>query len=245
MKIIRSALFEQFPELIFGFSTKIGLSRPAPFHFNMSLSVGDDPKIVSENRAAFFKALGLELNQVQLQKQVHSDRIGLIERVRKVEETDAIISGKAGIGLAVSTADCANIYIYDSVLKVIAGVHSGWRSSRLKFLETTLLRMQSEFGCKPENMFAVLGPSIDARNYEVGSEFTEYFPEDYLSKEGIKYKLDLKKFNTDLLFEFGVPEKNVEISAECSYANQELHSYRREGRRSGRALGVIAMRNSV
>ena len=47
------------------------------------------------------------------------------------------------------------------------------------------------------------------------------------------------------MLEEGIPEKNIELSGLCSYdENELLHSYRREGARSGRAYGVIAMRSN-
>ena len=64
MIVIRSQILEQFNSITFGFSTKIGLNRTPPYHFNMSHSVGDDPKIVDENRIAFAETLGLNPNEV-------------------------------------------------------------------------------------------------------------------------------------------------------------------------------------
>lgn len=75
MKIIHSELFNSFPEIIFGFSTKIGLDRKEPFFFNMSFTVGDDERNVKENREVFFNQLGLKTSQIAFQKQIHSDKI--------------------------------------------------------------------------------------------------------------------------------------------------------------------------
>ena len=127
MRIIKSSLFDKFPELIFGLSTKIGLGRTAPFYFNLSYTVGDNSEIVNANREAFYGALGLSSRQIAIQKQVHSDVITIVENAGQIDESDAMITTQAGIGLAVSTADCTLIFIYDSKQKVIAAVHSGWR----------------------------------------------------------------------------------------------------------------------
>jgi len=75
MRIIESQLFKRFPEIIFGLSTKIGLNHNSPFHFNLSLTVGDDPEIVRKNREAFFNELGFTTSQIAIQKQIHSDII--------------------------------------------------------------------------------------------------------------------------------------------------------------------------
>ena len=85
IKIITSKLFQKFPEIIFGFSTKIGLDRKPPYNFNLSLTVGDKRSIVIENRNEFIKSIGLKSDQVIFQKQIHSDIINIVEKLsRKV-----------------------------------------------------------------------------------------------------------------------------------------------------------------
>ena len=73
MKILTSKLLDETGEIIFGFSTKIGLDRKAPFNFNMSLTVGDNEEIVLKNREAYFKKLGLRKDKIAYQKQVLPD----------------------------------------------------------------------------------------------------------------------------------------------------------------------------
>ena len=113
MEILYSSVFKNFPELIFGFSTKIGLNRKAPFYFNMSFSVGDKTENVIENRVAFFTSIGLNPEQIAYQKQIHSDIIKFVEKPGNVGESDALITKYSNIGLAVSTADCTPIFLYD------------------------------------------------------------------------------------------------------------------------------------
>jgi len=68
MLIINPYIFKQFPEITFGFSTKVGLQRKKPYYFNMSYSVGDDPKNITENRESFFNKLGLNTKSVAYQR---------------------------------------------------------------------------------------------------------------------------------------------------------------------------------
>lgn len=241
MKIIKSKIFEKHSEIKFAFSTKVGLERKGPFHFNMSKSVGDDEKNVEENRELFFSSIGLETLQVAFQKQVHGDEISLVTKPGFQGASDAMITKEKNIGLAISTADCTPIFIYDTVQHVIAAVHSGWKSTKERILQKTLQKLQSEFNLQPENMIAYIGPCISQKNYEVGKDFENYFDEKYLKPSGDKFKLDLKSANKDMLIEFGVKNENIEISDLCSYEEEFLHSYRREGKVSGRALGIIAL----
>jgi copper oxidase (laccase) domain-containing protein len=48
------------------------------------------------------------------------------------------------------------------------------------------------------------------------------------------------------MLKFGLLKKNVQVSSLCSYEMRDLlHSYRRDGEISGRAFGIIAMKNKL
>lgn len=246
MEIIRSKLFEQFDELIFGFSSKHGLNRGAPYYFNLSLIVGDDSNIVKTNRNEFFTKIGLMETQVTYQKQIHSDIIKFIEEPGFVGESDSLVTKQKGIGLAASAADCTTIYLYDNVNKIIAAVHSGWRGTHKKILKKTLNNISHHFNSKPENLFAFVAPSISQKNYEVGEEVAVLFDQKYLLINEGKIYLDVSRINVDFLLQFGIPLQQIETSTYCTYEEKDLlHSYRRDGKLSGRSLGIIAMKNNV
>ncbi len=243
MVFIKPIIFQQFPEVIFGFSTKIGNGRKAPYNFNLSFSVNDNEGDVRKNRDAFFKSLGLDSGKIVFQKQVHEDKITIVENSGLCGESDAIVTNKKNLGLAVGTADCAPIFIYDHENKVIAGVHSGWRSTEKAILRKTLDLLKAKFNSKSENLFVYEGPTISQKNYEVGKEVAEKFDKKYLLPNGEKFMLDIPRINYDFLLDFGIPKNNIQISNLCTYESYKLlHSYRREGQESGRALGVIAIK---
>lgn len=245
MQIIRSEIFSKFPEIVFGFSTKIGLERPAPFFFNLSLSVGDRDEIVEENRAEFFGNLGLEPGRVVLQKQTHSDIIRYIDAPGAPRESDAMITDKYNLGLGIGVADCTPVFIYDYKKKIIAGVHSGWRGTEKKILLKTLLMLGQKFDSGKKDLVVYIGPSICSRNYEVGREVAELFDEQFLSSKGDKFLLDVAGANYQMLMDYGLKKNQVEISELCTFEEAELlHSYRRDGKKSGRSLGVIALREN-
>ena len=245
MLIIKSNILSQFKELSFGFSTKIGLDRKSPFHFNLSRSVGDDNKIVDENRDAFLNCIGIEKENLVLQKQVHGDRIQIVNDCGFAGESDALITDKKNLALVISSADCPAIFIYDKSKKVIAAVHSGWRSTIKRILEKTLHKLKEEFDCNPADLFAYISPSISQKNYEVGREVAENFDEKYLLKSGSRFLLDLRSANKDMLLESKIPKEQIEVSELCTFeCSQFLHSYRREGKVSGRAVGIIMMKET-
>lgn len=243
MQIIKSRLFDQFPEIIFGLSTKNGLENSTRFHFNLSLTVGDDPAVVLKNRESFFNELGLTTDNVAIQKQIHSDQITIVEKPGVIGESDAMITQKPGIGLAVSTADCVPCFIYDKKNKLISGIHSGWRGTQNKILLKTVNKLKEQFNSDPADLWVYVGPSISQKNYEVGEEVASQFDENYCLRLNGKIYLDVLKANIDMLVQAGIPDDHIEVSPLCSYEeNDLLHSYRREGQLSGRALGLIAMK---
>ncbi len=245
MLIIKPHIFNRFPQIIFGFSTKIGLNRKAPYFFNMSYSVGDEAKKVNENRKQFFSKLGLNEEETAYQVQVHGDKISNVNNGGNCGESDAMITTKSNLGLAISTADCCAIFIYDPVRKLIAGVHSGWRGTGKMILQKTLNKLTGYFNCNPENLVCYLSPSISQVNYQVGKEVADKFDSKYLIEKDDGGYLNISQANYDILIDNGVKECNVQSSKLCTYEYSEiLHSYRRDGKLSGRALGIIAMKDS-
>lgn len=246
MTIIKSLLFSQFVDIDFGLSTKYGLGRKAPHNFNTSMSVGDDPVIVEENREKFFGYFNLNKNNVAIQKQEHTDIVTKVEKPGFIGESDAMITDKFNLGLVVSTADCGNIYIYDNKLKIIAGIHSGWKGTYKRIVYKTVKILKDDFNCNPKNLFVYMGPSISSEYFEVKEDVEILFDNKYKLIKDSKIYIDLPRYNLDMLLEHDIPIGNIQKSNLCSYKNGNLlHSYRREGKFSGRAFGLIVMRSKA
>ena len=242
MMIINPYIFKKIPEIIFGFSTRLGLNREAPYFFNMSYTVGDDSNNVGENRSSFFNYLGLSMNSVAYQKQVHGDEINIVKSGGECGESDAMITTKKGIGIGISTADCCAIFIYDCVKYVIAGVHSGWRGTSKRILSRALKVLFDEYSSKPANLICYLSPSISRTNYAVGPEVAQQFDLRYIMPVGDKFLLNIPKINYDILLHSGIIPQNIQLSNLCTFEYSSiLHSYRRDGKRAGRSMAVIAM----
>ena len=155
---------------------------------NLGFTDWDSRERVLENRAKFFRALGTEKMRAVTLRQIHSD---LIHRVDRADESnskfseapkaDALFTREPGVLLAVQTADCIPILLADPKQRAVAAIHSGWRGTLARIAAKTLGRMHMEFGTRPEDVIAALGPGIGRCCYEVGSdvarEFQSQFPE--------------------------------------------------------------------
>ncbi|MBK8982590.1 MAG: peptidoglycan editing factor PgeF [Ignavibacteria bacterium] len=240
--IIRSEIFENFPEIIFGFSTKPGGVSPEPYCLNLSKAVGDDPDNVSANRNLFFTRLGIDESRITFQKQIHSSIVNYSPHPCHIDGCDAIFTDKKNNFIAVGVADCIPIFLYDPVSKVIAGVHSGWKGTYKKILTKTISELINKFEVNPANLTAFIGPGICSDHYEVGEEVGILFDDKYRYKSNGKYFLDLKKDNYDQLINSGVKHDSIEVSGLCTFCEKDLlHSYRRDGALSGRMFGIIGI----
>jgi YfiH family protein len=242
MLIIKPFIFKRFSEIVFGFSTKIGSNAKLPYHFNLSYSVGDEKEIVDSNRKLFFRELGLNEKMISYQKQVHEDKISMVNSFGSYSQSDALVTKTKNLGLAISSADCPAIFIYDPIQRVIAAVHSGWKGTEKKILAKTIQKLKDDFQSDPLNLICYIGPSISQKNYEVGEEVASKFDKESVSINENKFYLNLSGANYKMLIDEGVKEVNIQVSGLCTYEYENLlHSYRRDGQKSGRALGVIAM----
>lgn len=243
MVVLRSSLLEKFPELSFGFSTLVEKELSPPYNFNLSLSVDDDPLRVKNNREKFYNYFGLQTSDVVTQLQVHGNRVQIVSTAGDKGESDGMITNKKNLGIVISSADCPAIFIYDAKNRIISGTHSGWKGTRKKILLETLTLMKSNFNSVASNLFAYISPSICQLSYEVGAEVATQFPKKYLVNKRVSFFLDLAQINYDFMTEFGIPKNNIQKSELCSYSMKNfLHSYRRGGLHSGRALGLIFLK---
>ena len=241
--VIHSKLLQSVRSIRAGVSSRRGGVSPPPFDLNLSYNVGDDPINVTRNRERFFGSLGISSDDLAVPYQVHSATVRGATKPGRYETCDALVTNLPGIFLAVTVADCLPILLYDPSVKAVAAVHSGWRGSKDRILKQALKTLSEEFGSDCKDVIAFIGPAAGGCCYEVGEEVAREFPSEYTSRiAGRKPRLDLKLFNKMLLLEDGVDERNVEVSPLCTICTVDsLHSYRRDGDRSGRMMGVIGI----
>lgn len=224
-------------------STRGGGVSPEPYGMNLSFNVGDDEKNVIANREKFFGDVGIRVNALALTRQVHGDTVTHVCAPGSYARCDALISNKPGVFLAITVADCLPVFLFDPVTSSVAAVHIGWRGSKLRILGKALRAMADEFGVKAGDLISFMGPSARVCCYEVGGEVAVGFPENVLRRStSARVHLDLMQFNRNILLEAGVRETNIEVLHYCTICNGDLfHSYRREGKESGRMMGVIGL----
>jgi copper oxidase (laccase) domain-containing protein len=93
----------------------------------------------------------------------------------RLPEGDILITGNPSVPIAVQAADCVPLIIVDAATGVVAAAHAGWRGMAAGVPQTTVDALAREYGSRPRDLFAALGPSIGACCYEVGSDVRDAF----------------------------------------------------------------------
>lgn len=143
---------------------------------NVGLHVGDDPKLVLENRARLVRALGLPSEPVWMQ-QVHGDqvlRVGASPLATSAggelgPVADAAVTSEPKVVLAIQTADCLPILLCDRSGQHLGAVHAGWRGVAGGAIERCVEAMP----VPPANLHAWIGPGIGPSAFEVGDDVRE------------------------------------------------------------------------
>ena len=190
VRVLRAQPFERQGWLAHGFSTRTGGVSQAfggggkrkGGDLNLGFTKEDTRAAVERNRGRFLLALGAPGGsrpwQLVTLKQVHSDAIHRIEKVRgpKAGLTgDGLVTDLPGVLLAIQTADCLPVLLADPEHHAVGAFHAGWRGTLARIVEKGVGRMRKEFGSDPAKLLAAIGPGVGACCYAVGSEVREKF----------------------------------------------------------------------
>jgi YfiH family protein len=191
-------------------------------------------------------------------KQVHGDRVRVLKRgevpldaSEARPDGDAVVSNAAGLALAVMVADCVPILIADPHGGAAAAIHAGWRGTCARIAHAAIAAMQREFGSRPRDLIAAIGPSAGPEDYEVGHQLIDAFraaghDEASIAKwfipAGAKPHLDLWAANRDQLSAAGVLPQHIHVSGLSTVSHSDVFdSYRVDAERAGRMAGIIVV----
>jgi polyphenol oxidase len=186
IEILQPALLSEIDWLISGFSTRTG-GKSTAYHsgkpegeLNLGFTPTDSRENVLENRRRFLNAVADDraFPLVTL-RQIHSSLIHRVTARDAAKEArckgDGILTNKRGLLVAIQTADCIPVLIADRKRRAVAAFHAGWRGTLKRIVETGVGRMRLEFGSKPKDLVAAIGPGIGQCCYAVGEEVRSEF----------------------------------------------------------------------
>lgn len=168
-----------------GFSTRLGgVSRAyciedAPGELNLGFTPADDRETVMQNRRLLLEAVtGDGATRLITVRQFHSNLVVIAcggESNEQPRKADGVITAEPGLLLAIQTADCIPVLVADRKQRVVAAFHAGWRGTVSRIVESGVGKMRLEFGSRPEDLIAAIGPGVGACCYAVGEEVLSEF----------------------------------------------------------------------
>jgi len=180
--------WSEFPWLLHGFSTRTGGKTTAykpdqrAGELNLGFTASDPRETVLANRKLFLHAVTKDKGSIPslvTLRQIHSSIVYLVGHADAGEEAhlkgDGMMTGERGVLLGIQTADCIPVLIVDKKKRVVAAFHAGWRGTLKRIVENGVGRMRVEFGSRPEDLTAAIGPGIGQCCYAVGDEVRSEF----------------------------------------------------------------------
>jgi YfiH family protein len=224
-----------------GFTTRAGGVSAPPFDsLNLGMKWGDSREAVEENRARVLRASGA--GALAFVRQVHGARVVTVTRADRLEEeADAVCSDRPDLAVAVFVADCVPVLIVDPRTGAFAAAHAGWRGTIAGVLRATVRALEADFGSRPADLCAALGPSIGPCCFEVGPEVSALFPASVIRPGPGKPHVDLRAHQRRQLVELGLDPAHIDALDACTRCDPagRFFSYRRDQTRTGMHLGFV------
>jgi YfiH family protein len=216
-------------------------------------------------------AIGVQRGRFVRGRQVHGASVVVArEGLSGVQPADIFIGDEPGTAVAVQAADCVPLLMVDRRTGAVAAAHAGWRGMAARVPVRTVEALASEFGSRPDDLLAAIGPSIGACCYEVGEDVRAAFAAAEFSGEELsRWFVDAPIASVHNRSMPGLPEqprtghwffdgwasvraqlKSAGVPASqifgvelCTASHPEWFcSYRRDGAAAGRLAGAITRR---
>jgi len=243
--------------VVAAFTTRHGGFSEGPYAtLNLGLHVGDDPRRVLANREKLGEVLGYDPRKAVCGAQVHGTRVaavgekeagrGAMSAEDALPGIDGLATATPGLPLLAFFADCVPLFLYDPARRAAALVHAGWRGTTGRIAAAAVTVMEKEYGCRPGDLWAVIGPSIGPCCYRVGDETAAAFQQEArpcLQPVGDgTWRLDLWEANRRQLLEAGLAGGRIFLAGLCTACRSEtFFSYRAGRGNTGRMAGLIML----
>lgn len=251
---LKSDLIEKCGGVNHCFTSRLGgVSQGKITGLNLGFRVDDNPESVKENYRIVAEDIGLNLENMVLAKQTHTDNIRMVTRedsgkgitkISDIEDTDGLLTDEKGIALVVFAADCVPILLYDSKRGVAGAIHAGWRGTVKGIAGKAVEMMKTEYGSSPSDIVVSVGPSIGPCCFEFGKDAEDYFPRKYIKVISDEKRLiDIWSMNKDQLLSCGILKENIDLLGVCTVCNSDkFYSYRTHRENTGRQTAIIEIK---
>ena len=176
--MIKSKKLSRLKSIEHAFFNRLGGKSTGIFKsLNCGPGSSDKQKNIQKNLEVVSNKINSKSKKIVLLNQVHSSKFHYISKHSDLNskfEGDALVTDKKNVPIAVLTADCAPILIYDKNRGMIAAIHAGWKGA-YKGIVKKVVKFMIKKGCSSKDMIAAIGPCISTNNYEIKEDFKKKF----------------------------------------------------------------------
>ena len=162
-----------------GFFNRNG-GKSSGIYRSLNCGVGSKDKkfLVKKNLKIVKNKISKKANDISLVHQTHSNKFVFFDKnfksYKKKFKADAIITNQKNLPIAVLTADCVPILLFDKGNNIIAAIHAGWKGA-FKDIIKKVINFLLKNGSTQNNIIAAVGPCIKQNNYNVKKDFKKKF----------------------------------------------------------------------
>lgn len=209
---------------------------------NLAFHVGDKKENVEKNREKLAIKYGYDNHKLVYMNQVHGNNIVIVDEnsPKLIEDCDAIITKARNLPLMVMVADCIPVLLFDEKVGLISAIHAGRNSTFLEIVKKTAQIFIEKFSSNPEDIKAILGPSIQKCCYEVSAEMAKIVENSFGKSFVDNRNIGLQNINKMQLNSLGI--KDVYISDVCTKCSNKPYFSYRDDNKCGRFAAVIELK---
>lgn len=227
----------------FAFTDRFGGASTAPYgELNLGYASGDSDDAVTDNFRRVAEAFEVAPARLVRMNQVHGRDVHVVgpgQEDQPVPTADGLVTTRDDVALAARAADCVPVLLADASAGVVGAVHSG-RPGLFHGVVPAAVETMRSLGAT--RITAVVGPHVCGRCYEVPAELraevAERVPVSHAETSWGTPALDI---GAGVFWQLEQAGCTVVDASRCTIESDDLYSYRREGRASGRAAGVVRL----
>jgi YfiH family protein len=194
-----------------------------------------DRSVTMANRRKILNQFNLNPKLVVEGKQIHSDRILILDEENtkmwfgcNIPGVDGFITDQTDVGMLLKVADCVPVVVYDPENHRIGVFHAGWQGAVKNIHTKGIAMMHDRYETNPEKVLVWLGPSAHKCCFtsdQQPEQIDQAAWEKFITKNDTEWNVDLVGYIVETLKQQGVNEKNITIDSQCTVETADLFSH--------------------
>lgn len=196
-----------------------------------------DRSVVMSNRRKFFNQFNLNPRLVIEGKQIHSDRVLLLNEENtkmwvgmNIPGVDGFVTDQTDAGLLLKLADCVPVVLYDPNRHAMGVFHVGWQGAVKQIHIKGLGVLHSAYQTNPAEVVAWIGPAAQKCCYiseKQPDQIEDPAWKNYIETKDGTYYVDIPGFIVSSLKLAGIKAKNIQIDHRCTVEDEAFYSHLR------------------